>query len=71
MFSEQKYFVMTLVLLIRFVSASSCKWHALSVYSIYSIEENDISWENLYYIIWCLKRNNFVAKTIFIVCLLL
>ena len=56
----------TLSLFIHFVSASIWKWHAIFTYSIYGIEEIDVSWEKLCYIIWYLKRNNCVVKNIFI-----
>ena len=54
-----------------FFSASVWKWHAPFMYSIYGIQESDVSQENIYYIIWYLKRNNCVLKNIFIVYLLL
>ena len=71
MFLERNDFVMTLVLFIHFYSASSCKWNAIFVYSIYGIEESDVSGENLYYIIWYLKRKKCIVKNLFIMCLLL
>ena len=38
------------------------------MYSIYGIEENDVSQQKLYNILWYLKINNIVVKTLFIVC---
>ena len=38
------------------------------MYYIYGIEENDASQQNIYTIIWYLKRNNRSMKTIFIAC---
>ena len=60
MFWERNEFFITLVIFIYFSSASSWKWHALIMYYIYGIEENNISQENLYSMIWYLTRNNCV-----------
>ena len=67
----EKLFFMTLLIFIHFVSDSIWKWHALLMYPIYSIEESDVSRENICYIIRYVKENNLVMKNIFIVCLLL
>ena len=34
------------------------------MYSFYFIEEIDVIWENLYYIIWYVNRNNRIVKNI-------
>ena len=54
-----------------FVSYYLWKWHVIFMHYIYGIEESGVSWENLCYIIWYLKRNNCIVKTLFIACLLL
>ena len=64
-------FVMALLLFIHFYSSSSWKWHDLLMYSIYGIVKNDVSWENIHYILWYIKRNNCIVKNILIVWLLL
>ena len=46
---------------IHFVSSSSWKWYAIFIYSIYGIDENDVSRENLYYFIFHFNRNNCVV----------
>ena len=38
------------------------------MYSVYGIEENDISQQSFYNFIWYLKRNNIVVNFILIVC---
>ena len=60
---------MTLLHFINFVSASIWKWKYLLMCSIYSLEESDVSRENLCYNIWYLNRNNRVVNNIFIMCL--
>ena len=55
---------MTILIFISFVSASVWKGHTIFMYYIYSIEENNVSQENPYYIIWYLKINNCIVKTI-------
>ena len=51
----------------RFGFSSSRKWHDIFMYSIYVIEESDVSQENRYNFIWYLKRDNYAVKTLFIV----
>ena len=70
MFSERKWFFVTIIIFIEFVSASIWKWHSLFMYSIYGIEEIDTSQENICYI-FVFKDKQQHNKNSLIVCLLL
>ena len=47
-----------------FFKASIWNLHALIMYSIYGIEEIDVSRENLCYILWCKKRKQLCFETL-------
>ena len=63
MFLYRNDFFMTLLLFIRCISASIWKWHALFTYSVYGVEESEISGAKLGYFIF-FNRNHFVVKTL-------
>ena len=65
MFSERNELVITLVIFIHFLD-SVWKLHALFICSVYGIEETT-SVEKTSIIIFLLKRNNCVLKTLYIV----
>ena len=51
-----------------FFSTSSLNWHAFVMSSIWGIEESDSNKENPCYIIWHLKRNSSIFKTLVFMC---
>ena len=64
-----KFLCSTFLAVFRLLCVHTMFYHfrnSLFMYSIYGIEENNVSKENIYYFIWYLKRNNIVVKTLFL-----